>query len=75
MTINMIQEVEEYKEDKAMYELIGFVEGEMMEVLQTKEAKDLDLHLRLVYDNGTVKVTFRPKKDKTYHINTKDRRI
>lgn len=71
----MILEVEEYKEDKAMYELIGFVEGEMMEVLQTKEAKDLDLHLRLVYDNGTVKVTFRPKKDKPYHIDTKDRRI
>lgn len=71
----MIQEVEEYKEDKAMYELIGFVEGEMMEVLQTKEPKDLDLQLRLVYDNGTVKVTFRPKKDKTYHIDTKDRRI
>ena len=71
----MILEVEEYKEDKAMYDLIGYIESEMMEVLQTKEAKDLDLHLRLVYENGTVKVTFRPKKDKTYHINTKDRRI
>lgn len=58
-----------------MYKLIGFVEGEMMEVLQTKEPKDLDLQLRLVYDNGTVKVTFRPKKDKLYHPDTKDRRI
>lgn len=71
----MIQEVEEYKEDKAMYELIGYIENEILEVMQTKEPKDLDLQLRLVYDNGTVKVTFRPKKDKPYHINTKDRRI
>ena len=71
----MILEVEEYKEDKAMYELIGYIENEILEVLQTKEAKDLDLRIRLVYDNGAVKVTFRQKEDKPYHINTKDRRI
>lgn len=58
-----------------MYELIGYIEGEILEVMQTEEGKDLDLHLRLTYENGTVKVTFREKEDKRYHHNTKDRRI
>lgn len=58
-----------------MYELIGYIENEMMEVLQTEEGKDLDLKLRLVYENGTVRVTFRPKEDRRYYHNTKDRRI
>lgn len=58
-----------------MYDLIGYIESEMMEVMQTKEPKDLDLHLRLVYENGTVRVIVRKKEDRRYHHNTKDRRI
>lgn len=58
-----------------MDNLIEHIESEILEVLQTKEAKDLDLRIRLVYDNGTVKVIFRKNEDKPYHINTKDRRI
>lgn len=58
-----------------MYELIGYIEGEILEVMQTEEGKDLDLHLRLAYENGTVRVIFRQKEDKRYHHNTKDRRI
>lgn len=58
-----------------MHELIGYIEGEILEVMQTEEGKDLDLHLRLTYENGTVRVIFREKEDKRYHHNTKDRRI
>lgn len=38
-----------------MHELIGYIEGEILEVMQTEEGKDLDLHLRLAYENGTTK--------------------
>lgn len=58
-----------------MHELIGYIEGEILEVMQTEEGKDLDLHLRLVYENGTVRVIVRKKEDRRYHHNTKDRRI
>ena len=58
-----------------MHELIGYIENEILEVMQTEEPKDLDLHLRLVYENGTVRVIVRKKEDKRYHHNTKDRRI
>lgn len=58
-----------------MHELIGYIEGEILEVMQTEEGKDLDLKLRLVYENGTVRVIVRKKEDKRYHHNTKDRRI
>lgn len=58
-----------------MHELIGYIEGEILEVMQTEEGKDLDLHLRLVYENDTVRVIFRQKEDKRYYHNTKDRRI
>jgi hypothetical protein len=58
-----------------MHELIGYIEGEILEVMQTEEGKDLDLYLRLVYENGTVRVTFREKEDRRCRHNTKDRRI
>lgn len=58
-----------------MHELIGYIEGEILEVMQTEEGKDLDLHLRLAYENGTVRVIVRKKEDRRYHHNTKDRRI
>lgn len=59
-----------------MHNLIGHIESEVLEVLQTKESKDLDLHIKLIYKNGGVQVVFRdgPKKQH-YHHNTKDRRI
>ena len=58
-----------------MHELIGYIENEILEVMQTEEGKDLDLYLRLAYENGTVRVIFRQKEDRRYHHNTKDRRI
>ena len=58
-----------------MHELIGYIENEILEVMQTEEGKDLDLHLRLAYENGTVRVIVRKKEDRRYHHNTKDRRI
>ena len=58
-----------------MDNLIEHIESEVLEVLQTKESKDLDLHIKLIYKDNTVQVVFRKKEDKRYYHNTKDRRI
>ena len=60
-----------------MYNLIGHIESEVLEVMQTKESKDLDLHIKLIYKNGGVQVVFRDdiKKQQHYHHDTRDRRI
>ena len=59
-----------------MYNLIGHIESEILEVMQTKESKDLDLHIKLIYKNGGVQVVFREgTKKQHYRPNTKDRRI
>ena len=59
-----------------MYNLIGHIESEILEVLQTKESKDLDLHIKLIYKDNTVQVVFREgTKKQHYRPNTKDRRI
>lgn len=59
-----------------MYNLIGHIEGEILEVMQTKESKDLDLHIKLIYKDNGVQVVFREgTKKQHYHHNTKDRRI
>ena len=59
-----------------MYNLIGHIESQILEVQQTKESKDLDLHIKLIYKNGGVQVVFREgTKKQHYRPNTKDRRI
>lgn len=59
-----------------MYNLIGHIESEILEVLQTKESKDLNLHIYLEYKNGGVQVRFRENnKQQQHHHDTKDRRI
>lgn len=59
-----------------MNNLIEHIEGEILEVLQTKESKDLDLKVHMEYKNGSVQVKFEEnKKQQHYHHNTKDRRI
>lgn len=59
-----------------MDNLIEHIESEVLEVLQTKESKDLDLHIKLIYKDNTVQVVFRDSRKKAhYRPNTKDRRI
>lgn len=59
-----------------MNNLIEHIESEILEVMQTKESKDLDLKVHMEYKNGSVQVKFKEnKKQQHYHHNTKDRRI
>ena len=59
-----------------MNNLIEHIEGEILEVLQTKESKDLNLHIKLIYKDNAVQVVFTDDIKKShYRPNTKDRRI
>lgn len=58
-----------------MYNLIGHIESEILEVLQTKQSKDLNLHIYLEYKNGGVQVKFKENKKQQHHYDTRDRRI
>ena len=59
-----------------MYNLIGHIESDVLEVMQSKESKDLDLHIKLIYKDNGVQVLFRDgTKKQHYRPNTKDRRI
>ena len=59
-----------------MNNLIEHIESEILEVMQTKESKDLDLKVHMEYKNGIVQVKFKQnKKQHDYHHIIKDRRI